>query len=265
MYRSWGLSFLSSFAALAVLPISQSAANLVVFSDDFDTGPVTSSGVSGSYSGEVNVNPVGGYAGVGSGANQFGGNFLQNMTGGVPTIGTAGLQTTLTLTNLPAHTSIDLDFLLATIDSWDGIDGASGVTGDYFNVHVDGQSVFRDTFAQSSGFPTNAYQAPSGGKLLPGTSHVFGIVTPDGAWDMSLDPLLSNIPHTGSTLVIDIFADGPGWQGARDFSQGVGGPDEGWAIDNLSVTIDAVPEPSAATCCLAILALACTCRTSRTA
>ena len=243
-----------SLVALAILPASHSAATLV-FSDDFDTGPTISGGVTASYSGVTTTAAVGGYAGVGSGSNQFGGNFLHNATGGVPSIGTAGMATTLTINNLPAHDSISIDFLLATIDSWDGIDGSAGVTGDYFNVHVDGVSVFRDTFAQQSGLPSNAYQAPAGGKLLSGGSDIFGIVTADGAWDMYLEPTLSSIPHTSSTLVIDIFADGPGWQGSSNFSQGIGGPDEAWAIDNLNVSINAIPEPSAALCCLGALSL----------
>jgi hypothetical protein len=57
------------------------------------------------------------------GSNVFAGQFISNTTGGNeggnPT-GTPGQPTTLTLTNLPPHDSIDLNFLLAIIDSWDG-------------------------------------------------------------------------------------------------------------------------------------------------
>ena len=234
--------FFSSLVVCLLWPVPDAAANLIVFSDDFDGGQTTSVGVSAAYSGITNTVSVDGYDAATSGA--FSGNFLHNITGGVPTIGTAGSKTTLTLTNLPAHSSIDLDFLLATIDSWDGIDGASGVTGDYFNVHVDGVEIFEATFAQQSGTPGNAYQAPPNGQLLNGFSNVFGIITGDGAYDMSLDSVLSNIAHSSSTLVIDLFADGSGWQGESNFSQGVGGPDETWAIDNLQVTLHGIPEPS---------------------
>ena len=217
----------------------------MVFSDDFDGGQAVLGGVGAALSGVTTTEPVQSYAGLGSSGNQFGGDFLYNQTGGLPTIGTSGMLTTLTLTNLPAHNSIDLDFLLATINSWDGIDGANGVTGDYFNVRVDGVEIFEATFAQQSGTPANAYQAPSGGQLDPGSNLWRRSVNiADGAYDMGLDPILSNIAHSSSTLVIDFFADGPGWQGERDFLSIVGEPDEAWAIDNLRVSIHMVPEPS---------------------
>src|SRR5689334_17970277 len=58
-------------------------------------------------------------AGVGQYANYgFSGSFLWNQTGG-PSNGTPGLASVLTLTDLPPHHSIDLNFLLAIIDTWD--------------------------------------------------------------------------------------------------------------------------------------------------
>jgi hypothetical protein len=44
------------------------------------------------------------------------------------------------------------------------------------------------------------------------------------------------LAHTGSSLVVEFFADGSGWQG---------GGDESWAIDNVSITLlDGVPVTS---------------------
>ena len=120
-----------SFAVSTILFASTSSADISVFADDFDGGQTTSSGVTAAFSGITNIESVQGYAGIGPGSNQFSGNFLRNQTGGLPSIGTPGSMTTLTLSDLPAHTSIDIDFLLATIDTWDGIDGLSGATGDY--------------------------------------------------------------------------------------------------------------------------------------
>ncbi len=54
----------------------------------------------------------------------------------------------------------------------------------------------------------------------------------DSAWDLSLDPVFQNIPHTASTLTIDIFADGAGFQG---------GANESFGIDNLNVVLNGVP------------------------
>ena len=54
----------------------------------------------------------------------------------------------------------------------------------------------------------------------------------DRAFDMTAEAALQNIPHTASTLTVSWFASGAGWQG---------GSDESWAIDNLSVSINAAP------------------------
>jgi hypothetical protein len=46
---------------------------------------------------------------------------------------------------------------------------------------------------------------------------------------MELDPTFNNIPHMVSTLTIEWFASGAGWQG---------GTDESWAIDNVEVILN---------------------------
>jgi hypothetical protein len=57
----------------------------------------------------------------------------------------------------------------------------------------------------------------------------------DSAYDFS-DPVLglTNLPHTSSSVTVEFFAGGSGWQG---------GADESWAIDNVRVDIDTAPEP----------------------
>ena len=232
-----------SYVACVLFSSQALVADTVIFFDDFDGGQITMNGVVSNLSGITSTESVQNYAGIGSGNNQFAGNFLRNITGGIPTTGTAGAKTTFTFTNLPTHDSINLSFLLATIDSWDGVDGLNVATGDYFNVHVDGIEVFEATFAQASGTQNNAYQAPQGGQLSSG-SDLFAIdFLNDGAYDMSKESALTGIAHTSTTLVIDIFADGPGWQGEQQFSSV--GLDESWAIDNFQVSLNAVPEPTA--------------------
>ena len=234
------------FVTLAISMESDSQANLV-FSSNFDGVQTTAGGVGAIWSGVTTLEPVQLYDGLGPAGNQFGGMFLVNSTGGLPSIGTSGLSTTLTLTNLPSHDAIDLDFLLGTINSWDGIDGFAGVTGDYFNVRVDGVEVFEATFSQTSGSQLTDYQAPPGGQIV-GAANLYTVSAQvgDGAYDMGLEPALSNIPHTSSTATIEFIADGPGWQGERTLF-GVSSfieQDEAWAIDNLRVSVTAVPEPS---------------------
>jgi hypothetical protein len=53
----------------------------------------------------------------------------------------------------------------------------------------------------------------------------------DSAYDMYQDPTFQNIPHTSSTLTVEWFTSGGGWQG---------GTDESWAIDNVVVLVDNV-------------------------
>jgi hypothetical protein len=49
---------------------------------------------------------------------------------------------------------------------------------------------------------------------------------------MSLEPAFENIPHTSSTLTVEWFASGAGWQA---------GDDESWAIDNVEVIVKGDP------------------------
>jgi len=144
------------------------------------------------------------------------------------------------------HTAAELDFLLAIIDSWDGDDTQFGP--DFFNVTVDGTSIFSNTF---SFFGAQGYVPPPGVRLTPlpygplAGSTGQNFLDADSAYNMGLDPTFS-FAHTGSTLTIQWFASsvggsGQGWQG---------GADESWAIENLSVTVNAQPIPEPASLAL---------------
>ncbi len=202
--------------------------SLTAFSVNFD------SGVPVEFSGTTTVAAVQGYAGLGTGADVFSGNLLQNDTGG--TFANPGsipqTPTTLTLTNLPSHTSIDINFLLAIINHWTSPSSAP----DVFNVRVDGVLVFSSTFDNITPPSTAAYIAPPGGQLTPRPFSDLGFPTTsppfDSAWDMGFEPQLHNIPHTANRLTIDLFADGAGFQGGSDAS---------WGIDNLEVILNEVP------------------------
>lgn len=225
--------FLSISTATRATPVQ-------VFYTDFN------SGVPAEITGVTTLDSVQGLAGLGPSGNTFSGMLLHNATGA---LGLAGSPTILTLTDLPEHTAIDLDFLLATLNTWDG------ETDDYFNVVVDGQTVFRETFVLGkSGQASQSYQPPPGVQLTPRDifNHFpnagFGNTYGDGAYNMAADPRFDSIPHTASTLTIMFFADGPGWEG---------GTNESWAIDNLRVTVhnnEVVPEPSGGLLMIAALA-----------
>jgi hypothetical protein len=197
----------------------------MVYSLDFNGGlPSQFSGPSNSIEG------VQGYAGLGTGSNVFSGSLLRNSSAGNPAASTA-----LTLTGLAPHVSVDLGFLLAVIDSWDGASstvGGSQRVGDYFNIRLDGVLIFRQAFDTFD--PADGYAYPTGGLLAHGQLG-FNSIHPDSAYDMGLEPTLRNIPHASSVLTIEWFADGSGWDG---------GMDESWGIDNLRITLNPVPEPS---------------------
>lgn len=175
-----------------------------VFYTDFETGAPP------AFSGAGAVEGTQGFAGP-----PFLTQFLRNAT--LSPI----LSSTLTITSLPVHTNISLNFLLAILDDWDG--SAPGFD-DRFNVNVDGNPVFSQNYTNFDG------DQPYGGTRLS-----FGCLCGFGPTsDSSYSVGLLNIPHTGSTATIDFFASGPTW--AAD--------DNSWAIDNVEVSTDAVPEPA---------------------
>ena len=51
---------------------------------------------------------------------------------------------------------------------------------------------------------------------------------------MGADPIFT-FAHSASSLTLQFFANGAGWQG---------GQDEAWAIENIQVVLDPIPEPS---------------------
>ena len=208
-----------------------SAVPLQVYFNDFDGTETFGSGATGGLSGITTTEGVQDYNGLGPGGNQFGGNLLRNFS-------VAAASTILTLNNLPPHVSIDIDFLLAIIDSWDSLDGAADATPDFFNVTLDSVSLLQHTYASASGTVTNTTGTDIGGwPVHRGFWSSYG----DRAFDASTEGALTGVAHTGSTAVIELFASGAGWQGDPDPL--VGDFDESWGIDNLKVTINAVPEP----------------------
>ncbi|SEM38961.1 hypothetical protein SAMN04489760_11315 [Syntrophus gentianae] len=205
--------------ALIVGTVSSAAAAIVAYSNDFDGTETFYSGVTGGLSGVITTEGVQGYSTV----SGFSGNLLRNSATGNP-----ASSTILTLSNLPAHTAIDINFLFVFIDSWDSSNG--NPSPDWFNVKIDGTSILQITAANASGTVTY------GGTVIDPLTHRgwwgnYG----ERAFDMGPESALS-IAHSASTLTIEFFASGAGWQG---------GNDESWAIENLQVTANPVPLPGA--------------------
>ncbi|MCP4119753.1 MAG: hypothetical protein GY737_31010 [Desulfobacteraceae bacterium] len=181
---------------------------------------VFSNGVPAEFSGSGNVEDVQGYADIGNGNNRFKGNFLRNTSGSNHTI--------LTLSNLPYHTKIDLNFLLAVIDSWDGYCNYS-YCRDQFNVMVDGKLIFSEVL-DNAGVGSQSYVPPPGVDLFSGDKHLgFNSRWDDDAYDLGKDSRFKDIAHSSETLTIEWFANGPGLEQ---------GNNESWAIDNVEVSLD---------------------------
>lgn len=188
--------------------------------------------------GSATLTGVQGYAGLGPTGNQFGGNFLRSMTGNI---------VTLTLNNLPTHDSLSIAFLFAAIDSLDGT--GTYPSGDYFRITLDGQQVFRESFANALPSQIQSYVPPAGVELARhvdlGFSGPGGYYT-DSAYNLGADPQFSGIAHTASTAVFTFTIEGVGIQSLDD---------ESWAMDNLQVSVSAVPEPESYAMMLAGLGL----------
>ena len=160
------------------------------------------------------------FAGLGPTGNQFGGNMLRSATGNVVTI---------TLTNLAPHSSINLAFLFAAIDSLDG--AGSFPAGDYLKITLDGATIFREAFANATSTQVQTYLAPPGVELsrrveLGFTASSFHF---DSAYNMGADPQFQLLPHTASTLTLTFEIESSALQGLDD---------ESWGIDNLRISLN---------------------------
>jgi hypothetical protein len=171
---------------------------------------------------------VQGFAGLGPAGNQFGGNFLRSETGNT---------VSLTLNNLPAHNSVGIGFLFAAIDSLDGT--GNFPSGDFLRINIDGNTVFRESFANALAGQIQSYVPPSGVELArrldlgfggPGGYHT------DSAYNLGADPRFSSFAHSASTLTLSLLIEGEGIQNLSD---------ESWAMDNLRIEVNAVPVPGA--------------------
>lgn len=155
---------------------------------------------------------------------------------------------TMTVSGLESHTSIDINFMLAIVNSWNGNDTDASKDPDFLNIAIDGINIFRETFENFDN--DQSYTPPSGVLLAAPSSNIHGTISNwhDSAYNMGLDGTFNNIAHTSDTLTISWLADGAGWTGDVVNS---GDVDEFFAIDNVEIVLngtgpgpDPVPEPT---------------------
>src|SRR5262249_24474129 len=109
-----------------------------------------------------------------------------------------------------------------TIRTWDGSAGLGHCCApDIFNVVVDGAVLLSETFWSTGDGP-----GPHG-SYIPSPGVYVGRGAGFPSYEMGNELRFQNIPHIGSSLTVQWFASGGGWQR---------GDDEYWAIDNVSVT-----------------------------
>ncbi|MBX3463416.1 MAG: hypothetical protein KF830_09605 [Planctomycetes bacterium] len=200
------------------------AAQTTVLTTDFSTLPVAIS------PGVATPTAVQGYAGLGPAGNTFGGTFLRSPTGNTVTI---------QLANLPPHNAIGLDLLFAAIDSLDGT--GTFPSGDFFAITIDGNTFFRESFANALPTQVQSYVPPPGVELARRVDLGFsgpGSFYTDSAYWLGGDPRFQHIGHSSPTLTITLRIEGPGIQPLND---------ESWAIDNLTITAFTVADPGSAT------------------
>jgi hypothetical protein len=219
--------FLAAASALAVLCAAgaSQAADLVVFSTDFTTES-TSSGVTAVRTG------AGGVADIGASSTAFTGDVFRNDTGsanGSSCCGADdGLITEWTLSGLPDHDQLAVDFTLAFIDSWDGLNGT--VSPDELYIYLDGQLAATLTSSQQTG---SGSDVGGGTRLDSGGNLFFNASYGDTVYSMATASFLT-FAHADPTFTLGIRAGGAGWQA---------GADESWGVDNLTVTARLVDNP----------------------
>ena len=199
----------------------------VVYFNDFDGGETFAAGVSGGFAGAGAVESVQNYDTL---APAFSGGFLRNIEPGNP-----AAASTLSLSGLAPNAPGTVQFSLAIIDSWDGssFPPNQSQAPDFFNVRINGSTVFSETFTNLSVF--NATQSYVGPALAQEVQLGFeaGASRLDSAYLLSV----SGISDGSGNFNIDFFASGAGWHAS------VGSTEETWAVDNISV--NNVPLPAA--------------------
>jgi hypothetical protein len=149
------------------------------------------------------------------------GAFLRNRTSGTAT---------LTLNNLPGHTSLSFGFLALFLDSWDSTNGTPAP--DLLQVLVDGAVIASYTVNNASG---TVQDFGGGTPVALFTQFDDNTFFTDSVVDMGTATALT-FGHSASSITLGIRGFGNGFQF---------GTDESWGIDNVRVLLDsAVPEPA---------------------
>jgi PEP-CTERM motif len=203
-------------AALITSSCAALATPYIVYATNFDTPEFVGAGVVATTSngGGEFTTAIAPYAATY-------GSFLRNRTSGTAT---------LTLDNLPSHTSLSFGFLALFLDSWDSTNGTPAP--DYLQVLVDGAVIASYTVNNASG---SVQDFGGGTPVALYTQFDDNVFFSDSVVNMNSASALT-FAHTGSSITIGLRGFGNGFQF---------GTDESWGIDNVRVLLDStVPEPT---------------------
>lgn len=219
-----GASILSFF----VSPSPAEGQSLLVYENTFDASALEDFNVSTTLTGG-NTEDSRGY----DGNFGFSGDF-RRVTQGANGSGNNGVL--VTISNLPRFSSVDVDFLLAIIDSWDGSSSQWGP--DEINLEVRdgmGNVLVNLSGLQDGSGPNPTTPFDSGTILFTDIQYGFNtggqVWFRDDGYDLGLQPELNGIDYAGDTLVFEIWASGNGFQG---------GNDESFAIEDLQLSLNNV-------------------------
>jgi hypothetical protein len=210
-------ALLTALLTVALLLPAQAHA-AVVYSNNFDSAAVVAAGVTANF--------------TGAGALQDTTPTYTPTYGQIYRSNSSDVRTQITLSNLPTHNRVDLNFFMAFLDSWDSRNGTPAP--DNLDLYIDGVLRASYTFNTASG----SVRDIGGGTLLASDIQFdTNLYYADAIVDMAGDPGL-DFAHTSNTLTVGWVASGNGWQG---------GTDEAYGLDNINIDVRttgvAVPEP----------------------
>lgn len=190
--------------------IAPSISAQTLYTFDFESG--------GSFGAQTELRSVGGFEGVGAIGREIQGSFAYADQKDAPIV--------LSVSELGVHNTLDIEFSLALIDSWDAERPDRWWAPDFLSVLVDGNEVFRESFTNFTG----DVWAPS---YSPDNRSAYGNFYGRSSWQDSVYEIsLLGVAHENPAATIEIFATGSGYES---------GGNEPFAIDNVRIT--ALPAP----------------------
>ena len=140
------------------------------------------------------------------------------------------------LASITPHDTVTVAFDLYIIQSWDG-SGANGGGEDRWQFNADGTTILNTTFANYTSGNTQGYGGPglTSGAYAPktGAYQIGHLGFGSGDFGDTTYRLTFTFAHTASALNLNFIS-----------LQNQAPPDEGWGLDNVTITVNTVPEPS---------------------